>query len=79
MTVPIYIAHEVRDVVALYPYLNEPGFRSSSVLDQLEQRLSERGLQVNRYAKPTNARTAPVALSQQIADEVDVVIEALSD
>ena len=30
-------------------------------------------------AKPTNARTAPVALSQQIADEVDVVIEALSD
>ena len=48
-------------------------------LDQLEQRLSERGLQVNRYAKPTNARTAPVALSQQIADEVDVVIEALSD
>ena len=37
MTVPIYIAHEVRDVVALYPYLNEPGFRSSSVLDQLER------------------------------------------
>lgn len=48
-------------------------------LDRLEQRLSERGHEVKRYAKPTNTRPAPTALSQQIATEVDVVIEALSD
>jgi len=48
-------------------------------LDRVEQRLAERGLEVRRYAKPTNTRPAPVPLRQQIADEVDVVIEALSD
>ena len=48
-------------------------------LDRIEQRLSERGLEVKRYAKPTNTRPAPTALAQQIAPEVDVVIEALSD
>ena len=48
-------------------------------LDRIEQRLTERGLDVKRYAKPTNTRPAPTALSQQIATEVDVVIEALSD
>ena len=48
-------------------------------LDRLEQRLTERGLEVIRYAKPTNTRPAPTPLLQQVADEVDVVIEALSD
>ncbi len=48
-------------------------------LDRLEQRLTERGLEVKRYAKPTNTRPAPTPLAQQIASEVDVVIEALSD
>jgi len=48
-------------------------------LDRLEQRLTERGLEVKRYAKPTNTRPAPTPLAQQIATEVDVVIEALSD
>jgi hypothetical protein len=48
-------------------------------LDRVEQLLAERGLTVNRYAKPTNTRPAPTPLSQQIATEVDVVIEALSD
>ena len=48
-------------------------------LDRIEARLTERGLDVKRYAKPTNTRPAPTALSQQIATEVDVVIEALSD
>lgn len=48
-------------------------------LDRIEQRLIERGLEVKRYAKPTNTRPAPTALAQQIATEVDVVIEALSD
>ena len=40
-------------------------------------------LAIERYvvivARPTNTRPAPTALSQQIATEVDVVIEALSD
>ena len=48
-------------------------------LDQIEHRLTERGLEVKRYAKPTNTRPAPTPLYQQIATEVDVVIEALSD
>ena len=48
-------------------------------LDRVEQKLTERGLEVKRYAKPTNTRPAPTQLSQQIATEVDVVIEALSD
>ncbi|MFY0610318.1 MAG: hypothetical protein JXQ99_02235 [Hyphomicrobiaceae bacterium] len=48
-------------------------------LDRLEQRLTDRGLEVKRYAKPTNTRPAPTPLAQQIASEVDVVIEALSD
>lgn len=48
-------------------------------LDRVEQRLAERGLEVKRYAKPTNTRPAPTPLAQQIAAEVDVVVEALSD
>ena len=48
-------------------------------LNRVEQRLTERGLEVKRYAKPTNTRPAPTPLYQQIATEVDVVIEALSD
>ncbi len=48
-------------------------------LDRLEDQLAGRGFAVKRYAKPTNTRPAPVALTQQIATEVDLVIEALSD
>jgi len=48
-------------------------------LDRVEHQLTERGFEVKRYAKPTNTRPAPTALSQQIATEVDLVIEALSD
>ena len=49
----------------------------ASVYGQLG--LTERGLEVKRYAKPTNTRPAPTPLAQQIASEVDVVVEALSD
>ena len=48
-------------------------------LDRVEHQLTERGFSVKRYAKPTNTRPAPTELSQQIATEVDLVIEALSD
>ena len=53
--------------------------RGSTFLDRLEMHFTGRGLAVKRYAKPTNTRTAPVELAQTIAEEVDVVVDALSD
>jgi len=48
-------------------------------LDRLDERLQERGIAVKRYKKPTNTRPAPLPLQQQIAGEVNLVIEGLSD
>ena len=53
--------------------------RGSTFLDRIESHFSGRGITVKRYAKPTNTRTAPVDLAQTIAEEVDVVVDALSD
>ena len=53
--------------------------RGSTFLDRLESHFTGRGLAVKRYAKPTNTRTAPIELAQTIAEEVDVVVDALSD
>jgi hypothetical protein len=53
--------------------------RGDVFLDRLEERFYERGIAVRRYKKPTNARTAPLLLQQQIATEVNLVIEGLSD
>ena len=53
--------------------------RGDVFLDRLDERLSERGISVKRYKKPTNARPAPLPLQQQIATEVNLVIEGLSD
>jgi len=53
--------------------------RGDVFLDRIEERLSQQGLTVRRYKKPTNARTAPLPLQQQIATEVNLVIEGLSD
>ena len=53
--------------------------RSSEFLDYVEKRLSERGLRTRRYAKPTNAKVAPVAVMQKVATEADAVLIALSD
>jgi len=53
--------------------------RGDVFLDRLDERLSERGITVKRYKKPTNARPAPLPLQQQIAGEVNLVIEGLSD
>jgi len=53
--------------------------RSSEFLDQIEKRLSERGLRTKRYAKPTNAKVAPVEVMQQVVAEADAVLIALSD
>ena len=53
--------------------------RGDVFIDQLEARFGERGIAVRRYAKPTNTKVAPIELAQTIAEECDVVVEALSD
>jgi hypothetical protein len=53
--------------------------RGDVFLHRLGERLAERGIAVRHYAKPTNTRVAPLRLRQQIAAEVNVVIEGLSD
>jgi hypothetical protein len=53
--------------------------RGDVFLQRLGERLGERGIAVRHYAKPTNTRPVPLPLRQQIADEVDLVIEGLSD
>lgn len=53
--------------------------RGDVYLDRLDELMRERGIQVRRYAKPTNTRVAPTEVKQQIAAECDVVVEGLSD
>ena len=53
--------------------------RGDVFLDRLDEILSERQITVRRYMKPTMTRPAPLSLRQQIAAEVDVVIEGLAD
>lgn len=53
--------------------------RGDVFLDQLESRLGELGAKVNRYAKPTFSKPAPVDLRHEIAASCDAVIEALAD
>jgi hypothetical protein len=53
--------------------------RGDLFLDEIETLLSERGLNVRRYRKPTFARVAPVELRQEISTQCDLVIEALAD
>ena len=53
--------------------------RGDVFLDRLDERLNDGGITVKRYIKPTFARPAPTELRQQIATEVDAVIEGLAD
>ena len=53
--------------------------RGDVFLDRLDARLSEKGVAVKRYRKPTFTRVAPVDLAQKIAAECNVVIEGLAD
>jgi hypothetical protein len=53
--------------------------RGNIFLDRLDALMTERGLTVKRYAKPTNTKVAPIDVAQAIATECDVVVEALSD
>ena len=53
--------------------------RSDEFLDHVERRLSARRLRVLRFAKPTNAKPAPLGVLQRIAAEAHLVVEALAD
>jgi len=53
--------------------------RGNIFLDRLEHRLTELGVRVERYAKPTFTKPAPIDLRHEIATKCDLVIEALAD
>ena len=53
--------------------------RGDVFLDKLDELLGEKGVLVKRYRKPTFTKVAPLDLKQQIATEVDVVVEGLAD
>jgi hypothetical protein len=53
--------------------------RGDEFIDRLEVLFRERGIAVRRYKKPTNTRTAPLELLQQMAAECQAVVIALSD
>ena len=53
--------------------------RGNIFLDRVEEKLTELGATVNRYAKPTFTKPAPVDLRHEIATSCDAVIEALAD
>jgi hypothetical protein len=57
--------------------ISKPGGRV--FLDRIEQRLIEAGAKVQRYAKPTFTKPAPVDLRHEIATNCTLVIEALAD
>jgi hypothetical protein len=53
--------------------------RSPEFLDQVEKRLTERGLKTRRFAKPTNAKTCPPEEMERVVNGCDVVLVGLSD
>ncbi len=55
--------------------------RGNVMLDALAELLAARapGLELRRFTKPTFAKPCPDALRREIADECDMVIEALAD
>lgn len=53
--------------------------RGDVFLDRIHELLTERGIEVKRYMKPTVSRPAPLPLAQQIGTEADLVIEGLAD
>ena len=53
--------------------------RGNVFLDRLEEHLSRRDVRVLRFAKPTFTKVAPIDLRREIAEQCDVVIEALAD
>jgi len=53
--------------------------RGDKFLDRMEVLFGERGIRVERFAKPTFAKKAPDDLTAAIAERCDIVVEALAD
>jgi len=53
--------------------------RGDLFLDRIQERLEALGARVQRYAKPTFTKPAPVDLRHEISTQCEVVIEALAD
>ncbi|MES2185975.1 MAG: UGSC family (seleno)protein [Pseudomonadota bacterium] len=53
--------------------------RGDEFIDRLEQLFEGQGIATRRYKKPTNTRTAPVPMIQDISETCDLVVIALSD
>jgi hypothetical protein len=53
--------------------------RGDIFLNRLEEKLTDNGMKVLRYSKPTFTKPAPVDLRYEIASKCDAVIEALAD
>ena len=53
--------------------------RGNIFLDRIQELLEFDGATVQRYAKPTFTKPAPVDLRHEIATSCDAVIEALAD
>ncbi len=53
--------------------------RGDEFVDRLEALFTERGIHTRRYKKPTNTRTAPIEMIQDIVSSCDLVVIALSD
>jgi hypothetical protein len=53
--------------------------RGDVFLNRIEELLRKQGAAVERFAKPTFTRVAPVDLKQEIATKCHAVIEALAD
>ena len=53
--------------------------RGKEFLDRLEQLLTDRGLSVLRFSKPTFTKPVPDDLRREIETKCDLVIEALAD
>ena len=53
--------------------------RGDEFVDRIDKRLRALGCDTRRWRKPTNTRTAPLPILQEIATWADVVVVALSD
>ena len=53
--------------------------RGDEFIDRLEQLCTEKGIKTRRYKKPTNTRVAPREMIEDITENCDAVVIALSD
>jgi len=53
--------------------------RGAEFLDEIERLLRERGAATSRHAKPAFSRPAPPELVDELARDVELVVEGLAD